>query len=128
MMPQRMVLSRRRGFDLQAESARINGLPARVVGRPSRWGNPFSVPDMQARFGLDAAAARAKAVELHRQWLEGTIEPALSPGERQHQTPFAPTWRAGTWPAGARWMTPAMPIPSCGLLTFSFTTSQSLRP
>ncbi|AKR56692.1 hypothetical protein XM25_12970 [Devosia sp. H5989] len=81
MMPQRMVLSRRRGFDLQAESARINGLQAQVVGRPSRWGNPFSVPDIQARFGLDAASARAKAVELHRQWLEGTIEPALSPGE-----------------------------------------------
>jgi hypothetical protein len=80
MKPQRMQLSRRAGFDLQAASARINGLPAQVVGRPSKWGNPFSIADMQARFGLDKVEARRRAVDLHRQWLEGSIDPALSPG------------------------------------------------
>lgn len=80
MKPQRMQLSRRQGFDLQEQSRQLNGLLAQVVGRPSKWGNPFSIEDMQARFGLDRAAARAMAVDLHRQWLDGTLDLALSPG------------------------------------------------
>ena len=81
MKPQRLQLSRQRGFDLQARSRQLNGLPAQVVARPGIWGNPFSIADMQARFGLDAAGARAKAVDLHRQWLERRLDPALDPGE-----------------------------------------------
>lgn len=42
-MPERIRLSRRRGFDLQAASRALNGLPAKVVARPSRYGNPFRV-------------------------------------------------------------------------------------
>ncbi|WP_101925582.1 MULTISPECIES: DUF4326 domain-containing protein [Luteimonas] len=48
--PVRLQLSRRRGFDLQAHSRARNGLEARVVARPSRWGNPF-------RIGIDGDRA-----------------------------------------------------------------------
>ena len=41
--PQRLQLSRRRGFDLQAASKALNGLPALRVTRPGPWGNPFSI-------------------------------------------------------------------------------------
>ncbi|MCQ0986439.1 DUF4326 domain-containing protein [Jiella marina] len=42
--PARLRLSRARGFDLQALSRETNGLPAIVVARPTKWGNPFTVP------------------------------------------------------------------------------------
>jgi hypothetical protein len=42
-MAARIQLSRRKGFDLQAVSRRWNGLPAKVVARPSKYGNPFRV-------------------------------------------------------------------------------------
>ena len=41
--PVRLRLSRARGFDLQAFSRATNGLPATVVARPSRWGNPYRI-------------------------------------------------------------------------------------
>ncbi|ASR44920.1 hypothetical protein BEN78_04830 [Xanthomonas citri pv. mangiferaeindicae] len=41
--PVRLQLSRRRGFDLQAHSHAVNGLPATVVARPGRWGNPYRI-------------------------------------------------------------------------------------
>lgn len=41
--PQRIQLSRRKGFDLQAASRALNGLPCKVVARPTRYGNPFVV-------------------------------------------------------------------------------------
>ncbi len=78
--PQRLQLSRRRGFDLQASSRALNGLPARLVTRPGKWGNPFSIDDMVARYGLDRAGAQAKAVDMCTQWLIGALDPALSPG------------------------------------------------
>ena len=77
---QRLQLSRRAGFDLQAVSRALNGLPARRVSRPGKWGNPFSIAETAARYGLDADAAQARAVALCAEWLEGTIDPALSPG------------------------------------------------
>jgi hypothetical protein len=75
-----MQLSRRRGFDLQAASRALNGLPARRITRPGPWGNPFTIADTAAKYGLDDAAAQAKAVELCGQWLRGELDPALSPG------------------------------------------------
>jgi hypothetical protein len=42
-LPQRIQLSRRKGFDLQAASRALNGLPAVNVARPSKWGNPCPV-------------------------------------------------------------------------------------
>jgi hypothetical protein len=41
--PTRLQLSRRKGFDLQALSQATNGLPAVLVARPGRFGNPFTV-------------------------------------------------------------------------------------
>jgi hypothetical protein len=74
MKPQRIVLSRRAGFDLQALSRQINGLPARSVARPGPWGNPFSIDAVMAETGFDREAAQAEAVARHRRWLDGEIE------------------------------------------------------
>jgi hypothetical protein len=41
--PVRIQLSRRKGFNLQGRSKRINGLPAVSVARPGPYGNPFIV-------------------------------------------------------------------------------------
>lgn len=78
--PQRLHLSRQRGFNLQATSMALNGLPAKQVTRPGKWGNPFSIADMAKRYGLDRDTAQEKAVGLCRDWLRGTLDPALSPG------------------------------------------------
>jgi len=80
MKPRRMQLSRRKGYDLQAESRKLNGLPARRVTRPGTWGNPFTIEETARRYHLDAEAAQAKAVELCGLWLRGKIDKALSPG------------------------------------------------
>lgn len=80
MRPQRMVLSRKRGYSLDAASRALNGLPAKRVTRPGPWGNPFAIDAVAAQEGLDREAAQALAVDLCRQWLSGQIDPALSPG------------------------------------------------
>jgi hypothetical protein len=41
--PVRLQLSRKRGFNLQAHSAAVNGLSAVKVDRSTKWGNPFVV-------------------------------------------------------------------------------------
>jgi Domain of unknown function (DUF4326) len=79
--PQRITFHRVKGFDLQAGSRALNGLPAIMVTRPGKWGNPFEIKDVAARFNLDSAAAQAKAVALHRDWMEGRLDPALDPGK-----------------------------------------------
>ncbi len=79
MKPQRMQLSRHKGFNLQAASEALNGLPAKRITRPGKWGNPFSIADMAAKYGLDDEAAQVKAVALCGEWLRGTIDPKLSP-------------------------------------------------
>jgi hypothetical protein len=76
-----MQLSRKAGFNLQAASLALNGLPAKRITRPGRWGNPFTIEETAARYGLDADAAQAKAVELCGLWLRGKLDPALSPGD-----------------------------------------------
>lgn len=78
--PQRMQVSRKAGFDLQAASRALNGLPAKLVTRPGKWGNPFSIDEVATRYDLDRAAAQAKAVELAGEWLRGTLDKKLSPG------------------------------------------------
>lgn len=79
MKPQRLQLSRKAGFNLQAISRALNGLPAKRVTRPGPWGNPFTIEEPAARYGLDRDAAQAKAVALCGAWLRGTIDPKLSP-------------------------------------------------
>lgn len=79
--PRRMLLSRHAGFNLQAESEKLNGLPARRVTRPGPWGNPFTIDDMMKRYRLDRDEAQKKAVALCGEWLRGTLDPRLSPGK-----------------------------------------------
>ena len=58
MKPQRITLSRKKGFNLQAVSLALNELPAVNCARPSKWGNPFKV-------GADAF----DAVDKFENWL-----------------------------------------------------------
>jgi hypothetical protein len=81
MKPRRMQLSRKKGFDLQSESKTLNGLPAKRVTRPGKWGNPFTIEHIAKRYHLDAEAAQIKAVELCGQWLRGNLDEKLSPGD-----------------------------------------------
>lgn len=80
MRPERLQLSRQRGFDLKAVSRARNGLPGKRVTRPGRWGNPFSIAEVAAAYGLTPEAAQARAVAMCRDWLTGKLEPGLSPG------------------------------------------------
>ncbi|HEV7276677.1 MAG TPA: DUF4326 domain-containing protein [Devosiaceae bacterium] len=80
MRPQRLQLSRRKGFDLQAASRALNGLPAKRITRPGPWGNPFTIAETAATYGLDQEAAQAKAVELCGRWLRGELPPEQPPG------------------------------------------------
>ena len=64
-----MQLSRRKGFSLQDASVALNGLPAYSVARPGRWGNPFSITEMMARYKYSPEAAQAEAVRLFRDWV-----------------------------------------------------------
>jgi hypothetical protein len=77
--PQRMQVSRKAGFDLQKTSRAINGLPAKLVTRPGRWGNPFSIDDVAERYKLDRIAAQARAVAMAGDWLRGKLDKTLSP-------------------------------------------------
>lgn len=64
MIPQRLQLSRAKGFNLQQASKMRNGLPAVNVARPSPLGNPFIV-------GRDGT--RAQCVRLFKILLGGNI-------------------------------------------------------
>jgi len=79
--PQRMQVSRKAGFNLHEESLRLNGLPVKLVTRPGPWGNPFAIDDVAKTYGLGRAAAQAKAVAMAGEWLRGTLDRRLSPGE-----------------------------------------------
>ena len=81
MKPRRMQLSRKAGFNLQAASIALNGLPAKRITRPGPWGNPFTIEATARKYGLDPDAAQAKAVELCGLWLRGRLDVALSPGK-----------------------------------------------
>ena len=55
--PVRMRLSRAKGFNLQAASRAINGLPAVSVARPGKWGNPFVIGGFYLRGDPDPKRA-----------------------------------------------------------------------
>jgi hypothetical protein len=59
--PVRIQRKRTAGFNMQAASMAVNGLPCISVARPGRWGNPYSV----AIFG------RELALRLFRNSVEG---------------------------------------------------------
>lgn len=62
--PQRIQLSRKKGFNLQAVSRKLNGLPAVNCDRPSEWGNPF--PVNKNRSALQAVEAFKKTITPFR--------------------------------------------------------------
>lgn len=66
--PVRLQLSRRKGFDLQAQSRAINGLPAVNVARPSKWGNPYQA-------GTDGEGDRAYLARLYRDYMDRQLAP-----------------------------------------------------
>ena len=82
MKPVRIVLSRRAGFDLQAISKALNGLPAQSVARPGPWGNPFSIDAVATEKGLSRDAAQAEAVARHAKWLAGEVGADRPPPSR----------------------------------------------
>jgi hypothetical protein len=65
--PVRLRLSRRAGFRLQEHSNETNGLPALVVSRPSRWGNPYPT----------ATHGRERAIALFEASLKRLLGDAL---------------------------------------------------
>lgn len=80
MKPDRLVLSRGKGFNLDAVSRALNGLPAQSVARPGKWGNPFTIDEVMAEKGVDHDAAQAEAVARYGRWVAGTLEPEHWPG------------------------------------------------
>lgn len=70
--PLRMQLSRAKGFNLQAASIALNGLPAVNCSRPGPWGNPFIVGQ---------AGTRAHCIYLFELLLDGfyAISPERAP-------------------------------------------------
>ena len=64
-MPQRIQLRRSKGWRLPEGAV--------VVGRPTRWGNPFGL-DQVRNLGLAATNddAKAASVALYRAWIEGS--------------------------------------------------------
>lgn len=48
--PCRLQRKRTKGFRLQELSREINGLPAVVVSRGTKWGNPFKYTDKEHQF------------------------------------------------------------------------------
>jgi hypothetical protein len=84
MNPARIVLSRQAGFDLQAISPALNGLPAQSVARPGLWGNPFTIDDVAAETGLDRDAAQAEAVGRYGRWVRGEFDgPRAAPSREK---------------------------------------------
>ena len=75
--PVRIQLSRKRGFKLQAHSKKLNGLPAVVVSRPSKFGNPFTFDLARALHpGEPENILRARCVEAFRAYV-GDIVPII---------------------------------------------------
>lgn len=74
--PQRLQLSRKRGFNLQAASRTLNGLEAVNVARPSKFGNPFDFRKsdfcwLALSFGCrgDAAGRQEASVRAFQEWI-----------------------------------------------------------
>lgn len=89
--PQRIQLSRRKGFNLRGASLALNGLDAVNCARPGPWGNPWLIGKVDSWHWivrgptrLDVTqhhnhhAAVAHAVSEHRAWVLGKSEDAAA--------------------------------------------------
>src|SRR5947209_18452882 len=64
MKPVRIQMKRIRGFNLQKESRRINGLPVVLVTRPGKYGNPYVVGKLfDSRYPIN----REQAVAFYKE-------------------------------------------------------------
>lgn len=72
--PVRLQLSRAKGFNLQALSQATNGLPAVVVKRPTRWGNPYSVTDVYRAHARAIDWAGRAGSPLWTSWANSRID------------------------------------------------------
>ena len=83
--PVRIQLSRKKGFNLQQASMAINGLPAKSVCRPGKWGNPFVAAlsnvykltpkgRRAVKFCSSPYDARRRAVTLYRELMQKRAE------------------------------------------------------
>ncbi|OMQ44976.1 hypothetical protein BKP54_11250 [Ensifer sp. 1H6] len=77
--PVRLQLSRAKGFNLQRHSLETNGLPAAIVARPSKYGNPVTE--------LDFTDLQSIWREMGRKPIEGTW--------RQHAVRCFDAWIGG---------------------------------
>jgi hypothetical protein len=68
--PQRIQLSRRKGFRLQETSLALNGLPCVKVDRSTRWGNPMVVDECLIEVCGSREAAIESCVLGFRQWID----------------------------------------------------------
>lgn len=71
--PQRLQLSRRKGFNLQAASLAANGLSCVIVARPRRWGNPWRIGDQmwcRHKENFRKVETLADAVQAFRQCID----------------------------------------------------------
>jgi len=74
--PVRIRMRRTKGFRLQEVSRKLNGLPAVLVSRPTKFGNPFDWRDFRREdpnFVLNEHEAKQRAVEAFRDWLNGYV-------------------------------------------------------
>ena len=84
MKPQRIQLSRKKGFNLQAVSMALNGLPAVNCARPGRWGNPFrvghyaKVPTSGWLYRLQKIKDNQDAVDTFKAALKAGVMPGWS--------------------------------------------------
>ena len=63
-MPERIQRQRTKGWRMPAGAV--------YVGRPSFWGNPFSIANaIETGFAKDDTSARVLCVEAHAHWLRG---------------------------------------------------------
>ena len=70
--PVRIQRKRTKGYNMQAHSRAINGLPAVYVGRPTIFGNPFLIAQAhEAGYAGDPAMAHAFVTICFREWLGG---------------------------------------------------------
>jgi hypothetical protein len=105
--PARLQLSRRKGFDLQAVSRAMNGLPAVSVARPSLWGNPFIIGKPSGHLFQDGgdptpmivSLTREQSVELYGDMIDGFLGPKMHPAGHD----FVKSFRARTGASQSEW-------------------------
>lgn len=107
---QRITISRAKGFDLQAASMKLNGLPAVNVARPSIWGNPFIIGEPSG-FGfaddgdpspMIAAMTRDQVIDFYETLVSGMLRPEMHPHGHDWLKRFKKRMR-GQHPTEAAW-------------------------